>query len=371
VNTPFRQRSPDAHRILRTAQISQSSRAVGRQADGTAVDPCTGISWPHGGYCLGVSQLRRDTRSGSRSVACAAPELQRLRAAWADGEKPQLWFCYHPYYKSVDPFGPALCAEFDIPHITAEASYSAKRNQSDWAPFQAQVAAQVKDAAVNIAFTQRDRLGLKRALPQATVAQLAPFIDTALFEGAVSKPQPTRLITVAMMRAATRWRVTGCWPPRSLRSATSHGRWRSSAMVQCDQRSSSCFRSSSRTESTGWANATPPKSSDALGNAGVYVWPGCGEAYGLAYLEAQAAGLPVVAQQTAGVPEVVQAGITGYLTSDGDVAAYAAAIATLLDDASTRQAMGEAARHFVLAERSLTVAAGTLDEILRKYAGAN
>src|SRR5205823_6149769 len=29
-----------------------------------------------------------------------------------------------------------------------------------------------------------------------------------------------------------------------------------------------------------------------LNDADVYVWPGCGEAYGLAYLEAQAAGLP-------------------------------------------------------------------------------
>jgi glycosyltransferase involved in cell wall biosynthesis len=304
-------------------------------------------------------------------VACAAPELQRLRAAWADGEKPQLWFCYHPYYKSVDPFGPALCAEFDIPHMTAEASYSAKRNQSDWAPFQAQVAAQVKDAAVNIAFTQRDRLGLKRALPQATVAQLAPFIDTALFEGAVSKPQPTRLITVAMMRAGDKMESY-----RMLAAALAEigdKPWTLAIIGDGPMRSEveqlfSQFEPH-RIDWLGERNAA--EISDALGNAGVYVWPGCGEAYGLAYLEAQAAGLPVVAQQTAGVPEVVQAGITGYLTSDGDVAAYAAAVATLLDDASTRQAMGEAARHFVLAERSLAVAAGTLDEILRKYAGAN
>jgi glycosyltransferase involved in cell wall biosynthesis len=304
-------------------------------------------------------------------VACAAPELQRLRAAWADGEKPQLWFCYHPYYKSVDPFGPALCAEFDIPHMTAEASYSAKRNQSDWAPFQAQVAAQVKDAAVNIAFTQRDRLGLKRALPQATVAQLAPFIDTALFEGAVSKPQPTRLITVAMMRAGDKMESY-----RMLAAALAEigdKPWTLAIIGDGPMRSEveqlfSQFEPH-RIDWLGERNAA--EISDALGNAGVYVWPGCGEAYGLAYLEAQAAGLPVVAQQTAGVPEVVQAGITGYLTSDGDVAAYAAAVATLLDDASTRQAMGEAARHFVLAERSLVVAAGTLDEILRKYAGAN
>jgi glycosyltransferase involved in cell wall biosynthesis len=104
--------------------------------------------------------------------------------------------------------------------------------------------------------------------------------------------------------------------------------------------------------------------------SGIYVWPGCGEAYGLAYLEAQAAGLPVVAQHTAGVPEVVQNGATGYLTPDGDIGAYANAIATLLDDPLKRSEMGQQARNFVLEQRSLTRAAATLDSILRAYAGA-
>ncbi len=304
-------------------------------------------------------------------AAGSASELQRLRESWSDKEKPQLWFCYHPYYKSVDPFGPTLCAEFDIPHVTAEASYSPKRDQSDWAPFQAQVGALVQNAAVNIAFTQRDRLGLERAFPQARVAPLAPFIDTALFEGALSKPQPTRLITVAMMRAGDKMQSY-----RMLAAALaeiSDKPWTLAIVGDGPMRSEveqlfSPF-DPHRIEWLGERNATGI--ADALGNAGIYAWPGCGEAYGLAYLEAQAAGLPVVAQHTAGVPEVVPSGITGYLTPDGDVAAYAAALATLLDDPSKRQAMGDAARHFVLSERSLTVAAGTLDEILTKYAGAN
>ena len=62
----------------------------------------------------------------------------------------------------------------------------------------------------------------------------------------------------------------------------------------------------------------------------LYVWPGCGEAYGLAYLEAQAAGLPVIAFDTAGVPEVVDNGYSGILTAVGDDTAYANAIASLL-----------------------------------------
>ena len=83
-----------------------------------------------------------------------------------------------------------------------------------------------------------------------------------------------------------------------------------------------------------------------LSGADIYVWPGCGEAFGLAYLEAQAAGLPVVAQNTAGVPEVVIAGRTGLLTPPNDSAAFADAIRFLLTHASRRRSMGEAAETF-------------------------
>ena len=51
------------------------------------------------------------------------------------------------------------------------------------------------------------------------------------------------------------------------------------------------------------------------GNGALYAWPGYGEAYGLAYLEAQAAGLPVVAQDMDGVPGVVRNGETAILTT--------------------------------------------------------
>jgi glycosyltransferase involved in cell wall biosynthesis len=106
-----------------------------------------------------------------------------------------------------------------------------------------------------------------------------------------------------------------------------------------------------------------------LGTAGLYVWPGCGEAYGLAYLEAQAAGLPVVAQRTGGVPAVIEDGVTGLLTVEGDAEGYAAAIARLLQDPKRRLAMGAAARRFVLEERSLEIAAQELGGILNAYAG--
>jgi hypothetical protein len=79
-------------------------------------------------------------------------------------------------------------------------------------------------------------------------------------------------------------------------------------------------------------------------SADLYLWPAINEAYGMAFLEAQAAGLPVVAGRTGGVPAVVADGVTGVLTPIGDAAAFAAATARLLDDPKARAQLGKAAR---------------------------
>lgn len=299
----------------------------------------------------------------------AALELQRLRAELSDEGKPDLWFCYHPYYKSLDPFGPVLCAEFDVALVTAEASYSPKRDQTDWAPYQARIGAMVRDAAVNIGFTRRDRQGLERAIPEARIAALAPFIDTAAFEGLQSTPEPTRLITVAMMRAGDKMQSYAMLADAL--AAIRDKPWTLAIVGDGPMRGEVEHLFS--TFEPGRIDWLGERGADdiarQLGRAGIYVWPGCGEAYGLAYLEAQAAGLPVVAQDTAGVPEVVQSGLTGLLTAEGDIAAYASAIGELLDDASKRTEMANAARRFVLAERSLAIAAKSIDEILCRYIG--
>jgi hypothetical protein len=53
------------------------------------------------------------------------------------------------------------------------------------------------------------------------------------------------------------------------------------------------------------------------------------------------------------------------LTPDGDVQAYAEAIRQLLLDETRRKAYGHAAREFVFEERSLSLAAVKLGQILR------
>ncbi len=123
------------------------------------------------------------------------------------------------------------------------------------------------------------------------------------------------------------------------------------------------------TGSNGWVRGRPDEVADLLYQGGTYVWPGTGEAYGIAYMEAQAAGLPVVAQATAGVPEVIRDGVTGTLTVAGDTKAYADAVVQMLDNDERRAVMGRAARRFILQERSLEVASKRLDQLIRDYAG--
>ncbi|OWV97530.1 glycosyl transferase [Rhizobium sp. R72] len=293
--------------------------------------------------------------------------LTRLRQNWTSKPHPDLWFCYHPYYKSPDIFGPVLCREFSIPYVTAEASYSEKRDATEWGQQQRLVIDGVRQAAVNIVFTARDRAGLAQAIPTGSFAALKPFIDTTLFETAPPEAKPQRLITVAMMRAGDKMQ-SYTMLAEALRLIADR-RWTLAIAGDGPMRIDveRLFGSFEPGHIEWLGELGAGEIAHELGRSGIYVWPGCGEAYGLAYLEAQAAGLPVIALKTAGVPEVVTDGITGYLTAPGDIAAFAAAVAALLDDPLERSAMGATARHFVLEERSLKVAAKALDDILQTY----
>ncbi len=305
----------------------------------------------------------QDHTGWAKLRTAADHEFDRISTLWAD-QPPDLWLCYHPYYKSPDLLGPPLARRFALPYITVEASLSARRNIGIWTEMQATVMAAVQQANLNLCLTARDLSGLQDAKPTARLTRFPPFIETDAFS-APPTPQPGHLVTVAMMRAGDktdsyrRLAATLALLPPDLD-------WHLAVIGDGPQRPEvqAMFADLPPDRLTWLGQRTRPEIAATLARASAYIWPGCGEAYGLAYLEAQAAGVPVIAQRTSGVPEVVADGETGFLTEPGDDAAAAAAICRLLTDPARQHRMGQAARLRVLRDHSIAGAAQRLNALL-------
>ncbi|NTG51163.1 glycosyltransferase family 4 protein [Agrobacterium rhizogenes] len=299
----------------------------------------------------------------------AEEEIDRLLEKWRGEPPPDLWFTYHPYYKTPDMIGPQVAASLGIAYVTAEASYGRRHDDSGWGDNQRLVADAVRQAAVNLCFTERDRIGLADAIPEGRYERFLPFIDTAHFGPLAGEPAPHRLVTVAMLRRGDKF-DSYVMLAQALELIRERD-WTLTVIGDGPMRAElrALFAGFDSGRVTWLGELAAPEIVAELRAGGIYVWPGCGEAYGLAYLEAQAAGLPIVAQATAGVPEVVMNGVTGILTPEGDLKAYADAIAQLLSDERKRSAMAKATHRFVHEERSLTAASKRLETILRKHLG--
>lgn len=318
-----------------------------------------------------ISQLRSFQREPAgegqdRLKQAADEERVGIAETWRREGKPDVWFCYHPYYKARDLLGPPLCQTFGVAYVTAEASYSAKRNAMGWSEVQAALLADLRSAAVNICFTERDRQGLQAAEPLINCSLLPPFIDTSLFEKAAPSPLRYRMATVAMMRAGDKLSSYHALA-QALQRLPEDCPWTLDIVGDGPERETvrAMFDTVDHNRIIWHGEQTPENIADILSRASIYVWPGHGEAYGLAYLEAQAAGLPVVAERVAGVPEVVKHGETGLLTDAGNIEAYADALMVFMNDETRRQEMAGNARHFATVERSLGSAAAALDAILK------
>ena len=90
------------------------------------------------------------------------------------------------------------------------------------------------------------------------------------------------------------------------------------------------------------------------------------EGFGIVLLEAMLAGLPVVATRVSAIPEIVIDGETGLLVPPGDVAAFAAALASLLGDEERRTRFGRAGRERARSEFSV---ARMADRTIALYEG--
>ena len=287
----------------------------------------------------------------------AAADVARLSRQ----PSPDLWFTYHLHYKAPDLIGPAAARAWGVPYVVAEASHAAKRAHGPWAPWQAEVEAALAAAVRVFCLTARDREGLARLGLAATLLDLPPFLARVPGPAPPRVPHggPLRLVTVAMMREGDK-AMSYAFLARAL--AQLRAPWSLHVVGDGPARTAiEALFAWAAPERVVWRGRLDPAEVEAtLANADLFVWPGFGEAFGLAYLEAQAAGLPVVALDVAGVSSVVLDGRTGLLCPASE-SAFASAIEALAADAARRLELGRSGRRFVVGERDLAGAAARIE----------
>jgi glycosyltransferase involved in cell wall biosynthesis len=279
------------------------------------------------------------------------------------------------YHKAPDWLGPRVSAALGIPYLVAEASFAPKRAGGAWDLGHRAAAEAIAAADWVFCLTRLDMACVEPLVPDDhRLVFLPPFLDAAAFSGAFLKAQPARhdlaqrhgldpdrrwLLAVAMMRPGDKLQSY-----QRLGAALDQlGRddWQLLVVgdgIARDQVEAALAPIAGKVVMTGALPMTALP--EIYRSCDIYVWPGVGEAYGMAYIEAQAAGLPVVAGNERGIPDVVRNSETGLLTPPGDDGAFAAAVARLLDDAPLRHGLSRAARDFAAGERTVAAAADVL-----------
>ncbi len=312
------------------------------------------------GYTIEISSVFQSRDGKGKAdlqadlIAQASIETDRIKAHWQEAP-PDLWFTYHCYYKAPDLLGPALAKHFGIPYIIAEASRAKKRIGGPWDAFARRSEAAIDAADLLLAMTATDRFALDRDAPShQRIADFPPFLDPGPAPPTKPPSSVLRLLTVAMMRAGDKlasYRQLAAALPYLQRD------WHLTVIGDGPVRGEvmGLFESfGARVNIIGAVDHTNLRAYYEA--ADIFVWPGVNEAYGMAYLEAQAAGTPVTAADWPG-PRTV---IDHPLAPKDDPKAFAEAII------SARS--GAAAREYVLANHTLNAAAfrlkGFLGELL-------
>ena len=282
-------------------------------------------------------------------------------------ERFDLWFTYHCYYRKPDWLGPIVTRALGIPYVIAEASHASRRAQGPTRLGHRAVERALAAADLVLTVNPRDVAGVRARLRSgARQARLSPFIDVAPFRAKaprVANDIPV-LLSVGMMR--TRDKLASYRVLAEALLLLKDRKWRTVLVGDGPARPEIEALMAPLGSRVHFAGAVAHGDLPALYAASdLYLWPAINEAYGMAFLEAQAAGLPVVAGRTGGVPAVVADGVTGLLTPIGDAAAFAAAVAWLLESPAERARLSAAAAARVAAHHDEAAASRALAAALR------
>jgi len=363
LHTPLK--SPDSPIPSGDREMARGLRRLLRRLGHTVVMPALSRVAP------GVPAPQDHLALERRARAQAQRLITRWRALPArHPERFDLWFTYHCYYRKPDWLGPIVTRALGVPYAAVEASHAPRRAQGLTRLGHRAVERALAAADLVLTVNPRDVAGVKARLrPGAHQVWLPPFIDTRPFARAPrAANDPPLLLSVGMMR--TRDKLESYRVLAEALGRLKDKPWRALLVGDGSARGEVEAMMAPLNEGGGervrFAGAVAHADLPSIyASADLYLWPAINEAYGMAFLEAQAAGLPVVAGRTGGVPAVVADGITGILTPIGDATAFAAATGRLLDDPKERARLAKAARARVNARHDESAAAHALAAALR------
>lgn len=316
---------------------------------------------------LRLYEGRGDAVAQEGLCAKAKTEVERVIAGLRDAV-PEVWVTYHNYYKSPDLIGPAVSSALGIPYVQIETSRARRRLQGQWARFAQAAEAAADRADVIFYMTEHDRGTLERdRAGSQRLVHLPPFLPREDLPASARPGESRTILAAGMMRARAKresyqliadalvqlededWvlEIAGDGPARE----------EVEAMMQ---------PIAARTRFLGQLD--PESMAAAYARAGLFLWPGVDEAYGMVYLEAQAAGLPVVAQDRPGVRDVLGPRMTSPSPDQG-AEGLAEAIRHLLANPEERETVGAAGRAYVSENHLLSSAAARFSEVLASLKG--
>jgi glycosyltransferase involved in cell wall biosynthesis len=326
-----------------------------------------------------ASRLRSYEGAGDATaqerIARTAEDCARTFIARRRNNPPDLWFAYHCYHKAPDLIGPTVADAFGIPLVIADASVAPKQANGPWAAGYAAANAAIRRADRLIAFDPLDLPCLTALRGNAgDVTACPPFVESApatpadraaarqtLARAHDLDPAAPWLVTTAMMRSGAKFDSY-----RVLAQALARlGDRRWTLLVAGDGPARPAVEDLlDGFPDVRFLGELGPDAVRRLHLAGdLALWPAVDEGYCMALLEGLAAGLPAVAGDRPGIAGVFRHGKTALLTPVGDPAAFADAVAALLDDPARRDAMARTAMRDA-ARFGIDAAAARLDAVL-------
>jgi glycosyltransferase involved in cell wall biosynthesis len=315
-------------------------------------------------YCHEPDLLRQYELTSTVKAA-----IDPLLHALTSSPPLRAWVTYHNYYKSPDVIGPEICNHLNIPYLIIEGSHAPKRAIGPWAEYHALSVKALAAADALLAVTDRDVQCLA-TVPGARgrVVPFPPFIDAdALLIPSKLKPGwPIRILSAGSMadsRKTESYRrlfdaLAPIAGPHLQLSIAGDGP---------NRRLIESFAAPAITKGMRivFHGRIPPEAMPAfLAEGDIFAWPGIGEAFGLIYLEAQAAGLPIAAEHSLGVHTVISQFVHANGPNCDANLGFAGMLLSLIADPRHRLSMGKMAQNWVRNERSIDAAARRLTAIL-------